>query len=521
MRRLRDLGSILAACACLSSGAEGQTHELTGRLFGPDGRPLTCRAVQLEASTTIGHVGRRVVQEVYTDELARLRHDFGDALGRGRCRRVTLRATDPSGAGELNRTLFLDADAEKVELGDVVLVGEPELGSVRGLRDAALERSLGDSASTWGMRRREVLLLEVARRGGERWSRILIEKFDRATVPDDEWSSFGLDELLADAYLATARRAAGLPAPLHVATSFSNGTWDEEHQVLVATYPDLPRVGCSLVNVDALGRTVPILSPGSGDRRCDSLRVHALRSDGRVAWPRADPGPYVRWEHRSSLLLRPGDEMELAEVHLADYALLPGPGRYTVVLQYDDDANITSQADVTDHVLHESAELSIRLEPMTYRVGRERVRECAAWLEAINVSEPVPIAKETWRPDLEYSCEATTPEDHLFRAGRDALPALFDALREERSRPAPDRQRLGWILGMLWNIEGLTPGPSVEWRFIARHREYPRWPSTMSERSGEPGVFGPPPPGPWDGSLAFECEAVLEQAEWFVFDIVD
>jgi hypothetical protein len=69
--------------------------------------------------------------------------------------------------------------------------------------------------------------------------------------------------------------------------------------------------------------------------------------------------------------------------------------------------------------------------------------------------------------------DATTPEDRLFRAGWDAVPALLEAAKDSSLEP----RRRAWAFAMLWNVLG-REDPSLYGHSMGWTRWVDQWPTS-------------------------------------------
>jgi hypothetical protein len=113
--------------------------------------------------------------------------------------------------------------------------------------------------------------------------------------------------------------------------------------------------------------------------------------------------------------------------------------------------------------------------------------------------------------------EPAAPEDRLFRAGWDAVPALLRKLDDETSDP----RRRAWILAMLWNLTGLHP-PAADEHLgaVGSCLLLQRWPSSAGGEGSEK------PYGVRAGPTVPESQKKLvdlwrASAAWFDVEIVD
>jgi hypothetical protein len=409
---------------------------------------------------------------------------------------------------------ILDLSAElppgEHDLGDIVLAPPGSDAVVRRLDDPALEARYRDAlrfrdANGRYQRLVETCLLEMARRGGGRWVAFLRAELTRIRSGDDPRRTLFEEDLDLE-YLTVLRRAEGRPDPLAIRIE---GTTHE------GTYPDVPVLVCKATNVDRKPFTI---TEGGSYRsgRFARIRVEAIAPDERLLPPTPSPFSFGGGMSRSRTL-RPGGSVRF-DVPIGYYVVFPGPGEYRVRIQYHDQRNIDSDPSGEGWIVSTSPTVTVRMKARPLKLTHRRLDEMAAWIDEIDTSRPVPIVDEPWRPGMAFpEGEPAAPEDRLFRAGWDAVPALLRKLDDETSDP----RRRAWILAMLWNLTGLHP-PAADEHLgaVGSCLLLQRWPSSAGGEGSEK------PYGVRAGPTVPESQKKLvdlwrASAAWFDVEIVD
>lgn len=432
-----------------------------------------------------------------------------DADGGARCSRTTFLETELGAAIDLGKLALLDLGAATYlsRLPDEALLAELE--GFREVRDR-----LGTEVPEI-----EAALLEMGHRGGPGWVEFLTSECDRIeALQTASHPSYDRDRSLLNVYLAALRLAERAPPPLVV---HLEPVADSPSTV----YPSWPTFRVSLHNEDQ--RSIEVLEGGSyRSGRFGRCRVIARSVDGDPIPLRMPPGS-SGGGFATRTILAPGEGIDLTTTSIDAYVELPGPGEYMLRVAYHDDAEIHYPGDswVVGRILHESEPTWVRIDPRPISIRRSELEQMIDWVATIDVDQRVPLVRTPWSSDLTYTTPATTPEDRLYRAGYDAVPALLHALENLETGPplSPKHvnRRIDWLLGMLWNVARIHPDRNRSFATIRRKSWVGRW-ETVEGATGEEvaGLFRGTGVE-WPSSYERAIEYALSQRVWFEIEIVD
>lgn len=344
--------------------------------------------------------------------------------------------------------------------------------------EALLERIRKDNSS-----RREALeqlLAEMVRRGGARWQSYVAAKLEELRAPESEelrWRGPGDVELLT-----ALRRLQGKTDPLALVL--------QDTSLLDATFPDSPTADLLLQNVDSAGESIAVTNGGSyRSGRFARCSVEAYGPDGKRLAPRewhAAMGGGMSSERK----MAPGESMDFA-LPLGDYVEFARTGEFRVRIHYHDNDDIDSATNLGGRILSSSPEFRVHVLPRKLELAQARLEGLRGLVRAIDTKKPVLLVSGHWHEGMGFQGEATQPEDKLFRAGWEAVPALKAALEDKATEP----ERRAWVFGMLWNILGLeNPGTHEHLAAMGTIRWSAKWPSSTEEARSNFGEFGEPQP---------------------------
>jgi len=390
--------------------------------------------------------------------------------------------SDPSakqvfGASRIELDLPDEFASGQLDLGELMLAppGSPQRFARED--DAALERRYEELLAR--MRKEsysrrdalELLLCEFVRRGGPRWERYLAAKLREIRDPANEALRGGAGEL---ELLTALRRVQGKADPLAVVI--------EPESVLEATFPDTPVVAFTLKNVDVGAESFGVTEGGSyRSGRFARCNVLAVAPGGETLPPREwDSG--MGGGMSSHETLASGDSMDGA-LPLGDYVTLAQPGATRVRIRYHDKEDIDSVADLRGRIVSTSEEFRVQIRPRRIELTQARLDELCGWIRAIDAQKTVVLISGHWHPGMGFSGAAVEPEDKLFRAGWEAVPALYAVLQDKGTEP----ERRAWVFGMLWNILGIE-NPNIG--ALGKLRWIGKWPTSTEDAPMNFGEFG-------------------------------
>jgi len=346
--------------------------------------------------------------------------------------------------------------------------------------DAALERRYEEllakvrKDSTSRRESFELLLLEMVRRGGARWEAYVAAKLKETRDPANEelrWRGPGELEVLT-----ALRRLQGKPDPLALVI--------QTESVLEATFPDTPTVVFAMKNVDT--ESFGVTDGGSyRSGRFARCNVLAVAPDGSTLPPR-EWGGGMAGGMSSTRTLAPGESMDGA-LPLGDYVALAQPGAYRVRLRYHDEDDIDSLADLRGRLFTSSEEFRAQIRPRRIELTQTRLDELRGWIQAIDAKKAIPLVSGHWHAGMTFTGAAKDPEDKLFRAGFEAVPALYAAMQDKATGP----EHRAWVFGMLWNILGIeNPGDHNHRAALGNIKWIGTWPTSTEEARQNFGEFG-------------------------------
>jgi len=363
-----------------------------------------------------------------------------------------------------------------LDLGRLMLAdfGSPQ--RFAGLDDLALEKRFLELHAS-GMRvsredgdPHEEILCEMVRRGGAELERFVAECAGRVPNGDfqSRWGTVG--ELQLRTALARMRHEAD-PVSL---------TLDEDSKLDV-TFPEVPRITCLLKNVDPGGHSYPVFARLTG-----WTRIEVRDEEGRLI-PQAEIEPGQGWD--SQLDLSPGDKHPIL-VPL-DAVFLPHPGLYRVRVFHRPGDSFDRAVTLRGRLALPCKEFTIRLRPRNVVLTRARMDALREAIRALDLEQPPPLLTRFRKGDdgMSFTGPSTEPHEVLFRAGFDAVPALYEALEERKL----ETRRRAWVFVLLWDIlGGLNPKTTDTYGSIGATLYCEYWPSSAEAgaRHVEPALDG-------------------------------
>ncbi len=391
------------------------------------------------------------------------------------------------GGGYASLPLPPDFTHGSLDLGELILAPFGSPSRFARMDDEGLQRAFG--GSTEGMNWRagpdaggplEEMLAEMVRRGSASFETCITERLAAVRADKEQQHSQRIGEL---ELLTALRRLQHKPDPLHLVLG--------SESVLDVAFPASPTVAFDLKNVEA-SESFEVAEGGSyRSGRFARCSVEAVGPDGKRLPPREwDSGMGGGMFSRKQLA--PGETLGYG-IPLADYVEFLAPGEYRVRIHYHDKEDIDSVKDLAGWIVSSSDEFVVHVQPLRIHVAQSRVDEMRGWIRAIDASKPVPLVSAHWHAGMEFRGEAQDPEDKLFRAGFEAMPALLAAMDD----PATEPERRAWVFGMLWNILGIEKPTGLQhYAAIGTMNWIGGWPTCMEDgqkRFGEFGTMAPIP----------------------------
>jgi hypothetical protein len=399
--------------------------------------------------------------EISAETDPRAKQEFGDS-------RIEIDLPDEFASGQL-------------DLGELMLAppGSPQRFARED--DATLERRYEELLARMRKDRSyrrdalELLLCEFVRRGGPHWERYVAAKLREIRDPANEGLRGGPREL---EWLTALRRVQGKADPLALVI--------QPESVLEATFPDTPVVAFALKNVDVGAESFAVTEGGSyRSGRFARCNVLALAPGGETLPPR-EWGSGMGGGMSGRETLAPGESLDGA-LALGDYVTLAQPGAYRVRIRYHDQEDIDSVADLRGMIVSTSEEFRVQIRPRRIELTQARLDELCGWIRAIDAQKPVALVSGHWHPGMGFNGAAVDPEDKLFRAGWEAVPALYAAMQDKAAEP----ERRAWVFGMLWNILGMeNPGDEENFPALGKIQWIGKWPTSTEDAHQNFGEFG-------------------------------
>jgi hypothetical protein len=139
------------------------------------------------------------------------------------------------------------------------------------------------------------------------------------------------------------------------------------------------------------------------------------------------------------------------KLKMTDYVRIKEPGEYTIRIVYHCEE---SQFRVRDErfdslIMCTSKEFKLKVGkpvPKTVEVPTGSRERAKGLISALSDDGPIRLIDGKYDPSLYKFMDPNSPEGQLHKMGRDALPGLLDALRDEKL----SFHRRGWVLGMLF-----------------------------------------------------------------------
>ncbi len=213
-----------------------------------------------------------------------------------------------------------------------------------------------------------------------------------------------------------------------------------------ATTRELPVLKVTVKNVDEEKKPVQMALTGS-DRCVGIWRFEVHDSTGKlVRQPNLmSGGEFVFSDGELDYGKTANDTLEMRH-----YVRIKEPGEYTVQLFYHDctQARFVGR-EARDLIWSASKEFKLKVGKPVPKVvevpagSRERALKLVAMLSD---DGPIRLIDGKYDASLYKFMDPNSPEGQLHKMGRDAVPGLLDALRDEKL----SFHRRGWILGMLF-----------------------------------------------------------------------
>ena len=450
---------------------------LCGRLLDKGYRPLVGARVRVGVHVTIkddasGASSSSWGFALQTDTAARFAFDWDQAWNGGVHREFVLTLVPENElqeceyAPEVLVELPHDPSTDVLELGDLVLRAPNSPVRWTSFDDDSLEVEWARwrGLSRWNGSHRfecEGLLGEMARRGGARWNAYL-ERLHAELAAASKEGSWEAETLLLPTFRAL-RRVQGRPDPLRLELAGEGR--------IECTFPALPVLNFELRNVDATESLELVRGGSYRSGRFARLRFDLRRADGSSVPPL--PNEVGMGGGMSTTETLAPEETLSGEADMARYVEPLPPGEYRFRLQYHDQEDIDELLDVRHWMVVESEEVVLIVSPRRVRLTRAEHAAFAHDLRAIDPAKSVLLTSSAWWPDMKFTGAADTPEERLFRAGWQALPALLEALADSTLADA----HADWAMGLCFDITGLNPPAWINHVFGSFHWE-PKWPSS-------------------------------------------
>jgi hypothetical protein len=320
-----------------------------------------------------------------------------------------------------------------------------------GVKDAQLEKLWTDHLHHFiftASRNRELMLTEMVRRGGAMWKVFLEGQLAQreADLKNDDlrglWRQ--LDSELP--LVVALRRLERKPDPL--AVELSEASYE-------STFPELPMVVASLVNVDTQAFTIQV----GGDYRSGRLarwRFEVKDAGGKLM-PQCDWFGMMGGGLSTARVLKPNEQMKY-ELPAANYITPLPPGEYTLRVQFHNRESIADLSDISGLVLVSSKEVRLKVIPGVLRNGAAKRKQAEAWIAKLPEAGSTKIVGGTYGKWAYEFVPPDSAQGRLLAMGLDALPSLIDAAGDR----ATSEGRRAAILGILYSATGTNAPQSEE-----------------------------------------------------------
>jgi len=326
---------------------------------------------------------------------------------------------------------------------------------------------------------REEMLCEMVRRGGPQWERYVAEQLAALRADKDSSHRHAVGEL---ELLTALRRLQHRADPLTLLI--------KPESTLDVCFPDAPVIAFEWKNVDVASEPFVTARGGSyRSGRFSRCSVEALDGQGRKLPPRGWDNGFGGGMFRNEPLVH--GESFPGRLPLGDFVAFDAPGEYRVRIHYHDRQDLDSLTSLPGRIVSGSEEFLVHILPREISLTKGRMDDARRWIRQIDTTKTIPLVSGHWHADMRFISEVGGPEDQLFRAGLEAVPALLEALEDE----AVDLERRGWALGMLWNILGVErPQMRTLAAPIGKCEWVEKWPSSTEPAHfnlAERGAFSP------------------------------
>jgi len=233
---------------------------------------------------------------------------------------------------------------------------------------------------------------------------------------------------------------------------------------LHATTRELPVFDVALKNVDEDKAAVTMMKGGdyrSGRLARWQFEVHDSKGNllPKGHWDAMMGGGIV-----TTGQLAFGEEWKV-KLPMENYVQIKVPGQYTVRILYHGTESIADkdQSELQNLVLCSSKEFKMtvgRPVPKVVEVPAGSRERAKALVSALSDEGPIRLICGDYVESLNSFMDPKSPEGQLTKMGKDAIPGLLDALRDEKL----SFHRRGWVLGLLYYFTGERDLNPFAWR---------------------------------------------------------
>jgi hypothetical protein len=287
-------------------------------------------------------------------------------------------------------------------------------------------------------------LAEAARRGGEAWKKVLVERHkaylalrEKPAEKDDFRRCFSCDLNL----LTALRRIEKKPDPLRVLIT---GKHKRSHSLR-----DRLEFSAVVINQDADKAIIHSLTKGGNDRsgRLERWRFEIRDEKGEML-PFIDHFAFGGGGISTTQDLEFGESWEV-KLPLRNYVLIDKPGKYKLRLQYHDRAEIAESKNIEDLFTAQSEDIELEIDPIVVHVTEAERKQAREWIAKLPEEGPVKILMDGV-VESPKDLPPDSPPGHLQRMYTDAIPDLIDAALDPDITPG----KRAWVLGLLTGITG-------------------------------------------------------------------
>ena len=337
------------------------------------------------------------------------------------------------------------------------------------LSDDQLRQALNDPDSAWPHEgKRDRLLTEVIRRGGEHWERelrdwilALQERLDaRRAKTTQRLSPSGKEAATPEGpqakrpdlapgtlpappgcveLMTAIRRLQKKPDPLQVLALGKRSVW--------CKFDSLPQFQVLLINLDADRQ--PVAIQAGGDYRSGrQARWRIVVRDAKGRELPEKPAPDGTGGGFTGYQTLEYGESWTTHLNTTDYLEIDRPGDYRVEILYHDRITIADRDKIEGLIVCKSPLMSLHVEPVDIELGTQERRAMRRWIANLPTKGPVKLLSGSYAESVHNYIPPDSSCGRLLAAGWKAVPDLIDAALDPELHPV----RRAQVLALLTSI---------------------------------------------------------------------